>query len=257
MENKKFRFNIIDVVNSLVDKLKNVTRQSVVVISNFLLLSNKFSTNIGFDDKIKLNNVVKKDENVEYGLAFNFTSNDNVDDSDMVVEKKLSDDSNFKIKESYSLLNKDIIINNALALADKQMKISLQKKWDNISEYLTDSHYSFVAGKWADVSLEVVGGNYIIFTVLYESLIDAIYMNEKLSNDFINTVMGDKYSYVVITADEWKKLKDEYIANIKNGIKYEVKDFVVLDTKDEIQQKETTIVDRLFDIVGEENIEFK
>ena len=153
--------------------------------------------------------------------------------------------------------NKEIIVNNAFALADKNSKMALQEKWSQIDDYLTDSHFSSAAGKWSDASIEVVGGNYIIFTVLYESLIDSIYSNEKLSGDFINSIMGDTYNYVVITVDEWNKIKDEYINNIKNGIKYEVKKLIIEEKKEENQQKETTIVDRLFDIVGEENIEFK
>ena len=87
---------------------------------------------------------------------------------------------------------------------------------------MTDNHYSSIAGKWVDVKLEVVGGNYIIFNVLYESLIDGIYSNVKLSNDFINVVLEGKYNYVVITDEEWNNRKNEYINNIKNGIKYEL-----------------------------------
>ena len=112
-----------------------------------------------------------------------------------------------------------------------------------------------VVGKWTDVKIEVVGGNFIIFTVLYESLVDGIYLNEKLSNDFVNNVLDGKYNYVVITNDEWNNYKNQYINNIKNGIKYELKELQVYE--DIVEKTETTIVDRLFDIVGEENIEFK
>ena len=108
-----------------------------------------------------------------------------------------------------------------------------------------------------NILLYQVLGFVLIFTVLYESLIEAIYLNEKISNDFVNFVMGGKYNYVIITSSEWMKIKDEYIKNIKNGIKYEVKDIEIEEKNEENKQKEATIVDRLFDIVGEENIEFK
>ena len=140
-------------------------------------------------------------------------------------------------------------------MADKQLKLNLQEKWSKVSDYLTDKHYSMVVGKWTDVKIEVVGGNFIIFTVLYESLVDGIYLNEKLSNDFVNNVLDGKYNYVVITNDEWNNYKNQYINNIKNGIKYELKELQIYE--DIVEKKETTIVDRLFDIVGEENIEFK
>ena len=245
-------FYIIDIINNLVDKIKFVSRQSVVVISNFLLMANKFNT---VEEEIVqvVNKNKKKDEN--YDLAFSFTSNDDKKEDNLLIDN-VSDKSQVNlVKNEISIKNKDVIINNAFALADKQLKLSLQEKWSNVSDYLTDKHYSSVVGKWTDVKIEVVGGNYIIFTVLYESLVNGIYLNEKLSNDFVNTVLDGKYNYVVITNDEWNKYRDEYISNIKNGIKYELKELKEYEEK--VEKKETTIVDRLFDIVGEENIEFK
>ena len=245
-------FYIIDIINQLVDKIKFVSRQSVVVISNFLLVANKF--NSPEEEKcIKIEKTVKKDE---YDLAFNFTSNDSNEEEKMPIDDMSVDSKVDNKKVDKVVKNKDIIINNAFALADKQMKIDLQGKWSNVNDYLTDKHYSLVVGKWTDVKIEVVGGNYIIFTVLYESLVDGIYSNEKLSNDFVNTILEGKYNYIVITNDEWNKYKDEYINNLKNGIKYELKELEE-SKNEENEKKESTIVDRLFDIVGEENIEFK
>ena len=54
----------------------------------------------------------------------------------------------------------------------------------------------------------------------------------------------------------YHKYKNEYINNIKNGKKYEIKELEVVK-KEENENKKETIVDKLFDIVGEENIEFK
>ena len=91
---------------------------------------------------------------------------------------------------------------------------------------------------------------------MYESLIDGIYSNERLSNDFVNNILGNKYNYVVITNDEWNKYREEYINNIKSGKKYELKQLVE-ENIEKNDEKEPTIVDKLFELVGEENIEFK
>ena len=246
-------FYVIDIINQLVDKIKFVSRQSVVVISNFLLMANKFSS--GEEEKII--KVEKTEEKkVEYDLAFNFTSNDENKEEVLSVNDLSSSSQVDSVRDNKTVKNKDIIINNAFALADKKMKFSLQEKWNNVGDYLTDKHFASVVGKWTDVGIEVVGGNYIIFTVSYESLVDGIYSNIKLSNDFVNTVLDGKYNYVVITDDEWNKYKEEYINNIKSGIKYELKELEE-ERNVETEKKEATIVDRLFDIVGEENIEFK
>ena len=249
-------FYVIDVINQLIDKIKFVSRQSVVVITNFLLMANKLNSTL-VDERKNEDNVDNKNTKMEeYGLAFNFTSSDKNIENELTVNVLPQEVPNEKVFVERVIKNKEIIINNAFALADKKLKTSLQEKWNNVSDYLTDKHYSSVVGKWTDVKLEVVGGDYIIFTVLYESLIDGIYINEKLSNDFVNMVLDGNYNYVVITVDEWNKNKEEYINNIKKGIKYEFKKIEEVDETKNIV-KEPTIVDKLFDIVGEENIEFK
>ena len=244
-------FYVIDVINSLIDKIKFVSRQSVVVISNFLLISNKFNSEE--EDVVVISKPKKKEEN--YDMAFTFDNNTNNTDDSIVEKDESTGEKTNVVNNEIVIKNKDVIINNAFALADKQLKLNLQEKWSKVSDYLTDKHYSMVVGKWTDVKIEVVGGNFIIFTVLYESLVDGIYLNEKLSNDFVNNVLDGKYNYVVITNDEWNNYKNQYINNIKNGIKYELKELQIYE--DIVEKKETTIVDRLFDIVGEENIEFK
>ena len=240
-------FYVIDVINSLIDKIKFVSRQSVVVISNFLLISNKFNSDE--EDVVIIDKPKKKEEN--YDMAFTFSDN-NKKIEENVVENDVSTE---KISKEIIVRNKDIIINNAFALADKQLKLKLQEKWSKVSDYLTDKHYSMVVGKWTDVNIEVVGGNYIIFTVMYESLVSGIYNNEKLSNDFVDNVLDGKYNYVVITNDEWNNYKNQYINNLKIGIKYQVKE--LQECEEVVEKKEVTAVDKLLCIVGEEYIEYK
>ena len=250
-------FYMIDIINQLIDKIKFVSRQSVVVITNFLLMANKFNSEGCSELEKDDYNASASNKDNKYDLAFKFTSNDKNEKKELTVNQ---DDEFKKVEHVYEdkvIENKDIIINNAFALADKNQKNTLQEKWKCVGDYLTDNHFAMVAGKWTDVNLEVVGGNYIIFTVLYESLIDGIYSYEKLSNDFVNTILNGKYNYVVITVDEWNMKKQEYITNIKNGFKYNLKELQIDEEKEMIEKKELTIVDKLFDIVGEENIEFK
>lgn len=244
-------FYVIDNVNKLFDKIKFVSRQSVVVISNFMLMANKFSIGVNGE---KNNHENSKDEG--YNLAFNFTSNNEKKGENLLTNALIVDSQVRNFNHKILDRNKEIIINNAFALANKQVKLDLQNKWSLVGDYLTDNHFSSVVGKWTDVKLEVVGGNYIIFTVLYESLLDGIYSNEKLSSEFVNTVLEGKYNYVVITSSEWNKYKEEYIRNIKNGVKYELKELIE-ETIVDSSENSSTIVDKLFDLVGEENIEFK
>ena len=70
-------------------------------------------------------------------------------------------------------------------------------------------------------------------------------------------ICGSDYKFVVITNSQWEKYRDEYINNIKSGKKYEIMEFQNTIIDKDIVDKEPTVVDKLFDLVGEESVEFK
>lgn len=251
-------FYVMDKINCLMDKLKSVSRQSVVVIANFLLMMNEFNCNFNASNNATNNATNNDNDNNNYEMAFNFTSNENNNESKLTVSNlqeynKLSYDNN----KSFSI-NKEIIINNAFAVANKEIKNSLQKKFSFIDNYLTDNKFSSVAGILLDMVIQVAGNGYIIFSGNYEAVIDKVYNNYKLCNDLINKLFDGEYTFVVISNNEWENYRNEYINNLKNGKKYEIEDIKEVELIDnKINEKEPTIVDKLFDLVGEDVVEFK
>ena len=82
--------------------------------------------------------------------------------------------------------------------------------------------------------------------------LDTVNYSADALQSHIKTYLGNIGFSPVVNA----KNRDEYINNIKSGIKYVVKELPEGQSNEKIK-KEPTIVDRLFDIVGEEYIEFK
>ncbi len=244
-------FLIVDIVNSLIDRLKNVSRQSVVVVSNFLSIMYKINNKETVVNKKEKHE--KKEE--QYDLAFDFTNKEeNVESKpevkDTILESK-------KEKEDHAS-NKEIVINNTFAVASKTIKNDLQKKYSKLGDYLTDKKFSSITGMLVDTNIEVAGEGYIIFSAVNDAVAGKIYDNYKLVEELFDKIFEADYNVAVITVDEWKKLRDEYIENINKGIKYTLKDLVITDEKPkEKKVKKTTVVDKLFDIVGEDTIEFK
>ena len=116
---------------------------------------------------------------------------------------------------------KEIKINNALCGADKLLKNSFVKNYENIKEYLSNKEYNSVANLMQKAMPEVVSENNILFSfknsfevVLFEKNIVEI---QKL----LKQIFDKKYSIVAVNIDEWNEIKKEYINNIKNGKKYE------------------------------------
>ena len=250
-------FYIIECVNNLMDKLKNVSRQSIVVITNFLLIMNKISENI---EKKPVSETKKED----YNMAFQFTSiedvledNKTVNDIENNLEEEKNDVNNESIDEDNSNINKEIIINNTFAVASKEIKNDLQLKLSKLNEYLTDKKYKVAAGSLIDAKLEVAGKNYIIFSATNEAAVQKIYSNNKLCSELLKKVFDDEYNFVVLSQDEWNKERDIYVANFKSGKKYELKEIQTTIIKEKKVKKEQTVVDKLFELVGEDNVEFK
>ena len=245
-------YSIINDVNVLIDRLRFVSRQSIFVITNFLLVSynlNKVSESNKLEEKM---------DYVSYEMAFDIGKSKSTVKEDVNLNTNVNDTN----VEENSLLdnvlkNREIIINNAFSVADKTIKNDLHKKYDLVSEYLTDKKFGLVSGMLADTNLEVAGTGYIILTGKYDAIVNNINNNYQLFNELINKVFDGEYKFVVITKDEWNKYKNDYISNIKSGKKYEIIDLDDRIIDINVLDKEPTVVDKLFSIVGEDSIEFK
>ncbi len=230
-------FYIVDRVDCIFEKLKFVSRQSVVVITEFLTIMNNLSKNNDIVDETQF------DENV---------TNDSVEEKSKLTENDVKINA---VKEDViDHETVDIIINNAFAVANKDVKSNLQKKYSVIENYLSDKKYSTAAGMMIDINLEVAGEGYVIFSAKYDEIINKINNNYKICNEFVNEIFNGKYHFVVITEDDWNRYRNEYITNIRNGLKYELKE--LKSTKKTVKKK-NTVVDKLFDLVGEDIVEFK
>ena len=250
-------YYIVDKINSLINELRYVSRQTIVITANFLLIMYKINENKELELNLNRNVNAKNEENDNYNLAFNFTKNIENKKCELTSENLHSVDSEeINNNEEYNE-NKEIIINNAFALASKKLKKSLQEKFISITDYLTDNKYSLAASLFVDLNVEVVGEGYIIFTGKYDAIVDKVNHNYRKCDEFIELICGNNYKFVVITISQWEKYRDEYINNIKNGKKYEIMEFQNTIIDKDVMDKEPTVVDKLFDLVGEESVEFK
>lgn len=243
-------FLVVESINKIMEQIKFVSRQSVFIIANFLMLAHKINGIQGA--------VINHFEQINSGelVNVNLLSNSVQEENKLTASNDLIKNSE-SLKNDFNVLNKDILINNTFAVADKSIKNSLQKKYLLIKDYLTDKKYASIAGLLIDTSIEVAGAGYLILTANYDNVIDGVNKNYKLCCEFLNCILDEKYNFVVITSSEWEKYKKEYIENSSKGKKYilEPLDDRIIDV--DILEKEPTIVDKLFELVGEESIEFK
>lgn len=252
-------YYIIDMINDLIDKLRYVSRQSIIVVTNFLLIMNKINSN---NDVLLKFDKSKIDDNVKEGYDYAFSIPKKEEKASVKLtsnDVNLTDD-NITLEDDIYFKNRDIIINNAFAKADKNIKSTLQKKWLTLDEYLLDKKYSHVVSKINSLSLEVASDEYLIFVTNYDSVVDYVYKNYKIFRELIEILFGKSFYVSLLNTDEWTKQRDLFISAHKNGIKYVIKD-LIMENKEKnesaVEIKKNSVVDKLFDLVGEDSIEFK
>ena len=169
------------------------------------------------------------------------------------VESKKKEESNQEEDtndEEQQDLNK-IKINNALSGANKDLKNEFLKEYTKIKEYVSVKEYNAISNLMLKATPEVVSDKTILFTfknnfevVLFEKNIQDI---QKL----LKVVYNKKYDLVAIIQEEWEKIKEEYIKNIKSGKKYE---YIEIKESKKKNSKNTELQNSVESIFGSDYI---
>ncbi len=136
-------------------------------------------------------------------------------------EERLADEQ----KEHYLNKLKKIRINNCLALAKKDLLKKYQELFKDVSTYLSSDFQSFLE----DSKIVAGGDNIIILATPLKSTADLINCNLVDIEKQLVPLFSKKIAIIALSNQEWNLLKQEYIQNLKNGVKYEVIDESNLD----------------------------
>ena len=192
------------------------------------------------DELFKLNNEIKRSNNqkmmmeiylLRIALIFNEKElNNNVEikkeekeeiikDDKKQETTELADNNEIKIKDDEEI-NKEILINNILSEANKDLKNDFIIKFDSVNEYLTDKKYNNIANLLKNSDPVVVSNKGVIFTFKEDFEVLLFNQNDEEIVKFLNKIYKNKYFVVAISNKEWEKIREEYIENIKLGKKY-------------------------------------
>lgn len=128
------------------------------------------------------------------------------------------------IEEPIDISYKKQRINNTLAEADKNLKVEFIKKFEEINDYISNKEFNVIANLLLKSTPEVVSTRNIIF--IYKNNFEVVLFDKNIEElqKLINKVYNKKYDIVAINLEEWKKIKEKYINDMKNGIKYKYED---------------------------------
>ena len=166
----------------------------------------------------------RKDQDDE---EFDF-SKEYEDDSDEVEEIPLKSTNSLVISVPQKILNIDEImkirVNNTLAKADKKLLKEEQSNFEKLKDFTFDQEIGYIVCSLLDSKLRAVSDKNIIISFEYDSnVLQNLQIIEKIISVYNKITESDK-EIAIISDSEWDKVKNEYIKNLKDGVKYEVKE---------------------------------
>ena len=235
-------YKLIESLNVVQNNIKISSHSSIVFMTSILKYSD-----LNFSDNGELNN-----NNTSDYSNMDLKSNVQDDDSNLVKEVTKNE---IKNNDKLSLQDEEIRINNALALASKQDLSYFKSKWSGIDDFLDDSDFSVVSGLLKDCNIVVGSKKYIILESNTLSIVDRINSNLEIVEKLFEKLFNYKVYVVAVDSNKWINIKNKYISDLKNGIKYYVKDINSNVNNNGIDNSSS--INDLIDLVGENVIEYK
>ena len=258
ISNKEYNFSIDVVqnfVNILNEKMFDIKKSGNTKIYIEMLLLKFINDYVNLKTKIvEKNNYVKEinknvsvTNNNEVTVNEEKINNDNVvennkdGNNDAVEEKNSMKDSNIEIsynkeeitEENFDNKNPKIInidaimkirVNNTLALANKNLLRLEMNNFEVLRDYSFDQEIGYIICGILDGKLRAVSSDAIIISYEYDSNVKQnLYIIDKIE-DVYNKITNSNKKIAIISDDYWEKVKQEYINDLRNGIKYEVKE---------------------------------
>ena len=115
-------------------------------------------------------------------------------------------------------------VNNTLAKADKKVLKEEQSNFEKLKDFTFDQEIGYIVCSLLDSKLRAVSDKSMIISYELDSnVLQNLQVIEKLTSVYNKITDSDK-DIAIISDSEWDKVKNEYIKNLKDGVKYEVKD---------------------------------
>lgn len=241
---------LVSCLNDILNRLKDAINPMVIVQVFILKYIEKYKTdNISSKNDLDKKSVFKEFENAEkeskiISREINFTGNEknNFQQQNGITEVKQGQ---VKINEN----NKNVRINNSMATANKAYKMELQAVWTNLEKHFMDKKFGKIAQLLSDTEPMVVGNEYAILTSLTDGIINNIYSNLTLTEDFIASIYR-KMAIVIVKYEEFEQIKNKYIEDKKNNVVYEIR-----KECGKLVEEGNTLLNQAIDLFGDELVE--
>lgn len=166
-------------------------------------------------NKIEFEGIGSSDSSVQNSRIITVEASEyfdkNEDDLSEVSPKILNIDEIMKIR-----------VNNTMALANKNLlKIELDN-FELLKDYTFDQEIGYIVCSILDSKIRTVSPDNIIISYEFDSTVkqNLLYIDKII--EVYNKITNSNKNIAIISDNEWERVKNEYITNLKNHVKYEV-----------------------------------
>lgn len=179
---------------------------------------------------------------------------------EIIIEKSFKDNAKDRIEKEKQLEeeNVDIFIqvnkvrvNNTLATANKNILKNYQSNYNEINNFLTNSKFNNLIPLLLNSKITAASEDYAIISLESSTAKNFLLHNLNKTEELINIIYNKKIKLAFLTEKEWQEEIVKYKENIKNKIKYEIKE----EPEMKFQGNITELEEAALDIFGEETIE--
>lgn len=207
-----FGKDLIKILNDIIEMIKNTAIQEYnIKLIKLIYLINEYQNRMKYSQNPKVlfemlmielcneesNDIIKQTKKEENKSKTNIVKNNEID------ERLI-----------------DIRINNTFVDADKKLLNSSKITWLELKKHTFDSNYGAMICDLIDTVPVVVSKNNMIICSQYDSIADKINKNLNKYENVLREKLNISYKIVAIDKIKWDIIKQNYIDNIKNNIKY-------------------------------------
>ncbi len=249
---------LVSILNDVLNRLKTAINPMVIVQVYILkFVEQNCLGNISQDNSKIISQEKKSQVTKEKNISQEIISQEIVEEKskkETKVIKKESKTINKEEKKANIVINdevKKVRINNAMATANKNYKTELSKIWNKLDSYFMDEKFSKVAQLLSDSVPMVVGTENLILTVSSDGLMNNLYSNLSLVEEFVNKIYNP-LKIVIVSEEEFESVKDKYIVDMKNNIVYEIQ-----EEHGKLVNENNNLINQALDLFGSDMVDIE
>ena len=252
-------------INLLNDKLVDIKKSGNTKIYLEMLLLKFMKENC--DNNYKVEESAISTQKTEPNTTLNVDKCDNSDivvdestDSSTIVADKdvefndINEDVHSNIKKILNI--EDIIscrINNTFVSASKDLLQLELKNFELLRDYSFDQEVGYLVNSLLDSKIRAVGTEDLIISYESDALVDENLVNLISLNSVYNKITNSNKNIAIVSDEKWNSLKNEYIYNLKNNIKYNFTNEP--DIIFEENEKDDIIINSAISLFGDDIVE--